>query len=124
MSNNRRISFDLPTDQDGTVIEVKVRYSDGKDGADRRGYWVNINPVKVEGVFRTVEAYSGVKVFIESANRFGAKKLATLASSVKHQTLTGHTDDRWPRIARQVASDKGLRITQWDGAKTPETLTL
>lgn len=120
--SKRSESFDLPTDQPNKVIEVKVRYSkhDGSyhdPRAESQGYWLNITPVEVDGMFRTTTAYTGVKAFLEPAKRFGAKKLADLLASVKHQVMTGHTDDRWPQLARRVADESGLRITQWDKAQ-------
>lgn len=117
--SSRKESFDLKTDNPEIVIEVNVRYSkqDGSyvnDRAEQQGYWVNATPVKIEGMFRVTTAYTGTKAFLEPAKRFGAKKLNDLFSTVKHEVMVGHTDDRWPQMARRVAAENDLRITHWD----------
>ena len=101
MSNKRRDTFDLTTNDPNVVIEVCVRYSkhDGSyydPNAEQQGYWLNVTPVKLEG-----------------AKRFGAKKFETLMTGVKHEVLTGHTEDRWVKLALRVAEENGLTITQW-----------
>ena len=117
--SNRSQSFDLTTTDPNIVIEVKVRYSKPdnsyfNDRAEESGYWVNFTPVKIEGMFRVTTAYTGIKALVEPAKRFGAKKLENLFSEVKHSVMTGHTEDRWPQLARRIASENDLRITQWD----------
>jgi len=115
MHKSRRISFDLKTDKPDTVIEVSIRYSKSDYvGGENQGYWIGITPVKIDGVFRIQTAYSGVKGFLEGATRFGQKKLDNLASSIEHEVLTGHMEDRWPKQARMVAESNGVRITTWD----------
>lgn len=116
--SNRRQSFDLPTTEEGKVIEVCVRYSkpDGSyynPDAEQQGFWLNITPVKVDGMFRTTTAFTGLKRFLEPAKRFSEKKLDTLMSSVKHEILVGHTEDAKVKMALRVAEENGLTITQW-----------
>ena len=117
MSNKRKMSFDLPTDTPSKVIEVTVRYSKAdnsyvNDRAEQQGYWVGFTPVEIDGCSRTTVAYTGVKAFVESGKRFSAKKLDQLFTHIKHAVMVGHTEDRWPRVARLVAENAELRITQ------------
>ena len=120
--SKRNESFDLPTNDPKKVIEVKVRYCkpDGSyhdSHAEQQGYWLNMTPVEIDGVFRTTVAYTGTKKFLESAKRFGAKKLETLMIRVKHEVGTGHTEDRLVQMVLRVAEENGLIITHWTKGK-------
>jgi hypothetical protein len=116
--SKRSESFDLTTTTPGMVIEVKVRYSKSDMiGGENQGYWLNITPVKIDGSFRVTTAYTGLKRFMEGAKRFSAKKLETLAIHVKHEIMTGHTEDSLVQMALRVADDSNLTINQWSPGK-------
>ena len=114
MGNSRSKSFDLTTNDPQIVIEIKVRYYKPSLANDhRQGYWVNITPVKVEGVWRTVTAFSGIMRFVMGAKRFSQKQLDALYNDVRFTVLAGHVEDVWVKEALRVAEDNNLHITHW-----------
>lgn len=64
-------------------ISVEVHYNTGGMNyfsykEEARGYYLSVSPYKVSGGFKVYSAFSGVKTLIETANRFGQKKLDTI----------------------------------------------
>lgn len=117
MSSDRRMSFDLTTNVPNIVIEVKVRYSKPESLNDfRQGYWVNITPVEVDGIWRTTTAFTGIKRFVMGAKRFSKKQLEALYTDVRHVVLTGHVEDVWVKEALRVAEEANVTITHWANA--------
>ena len=119
MSNPSK-SFDLTTNsKDGWVIQVEVFYS--KDGPNNlrgyRGYWMRISPVKIEKDFRVSNASNQRLFQLEGAKLFSEKRFLALYSSIMHQVLTGHYQDRWVMTCQQIAQENQLKINQWSAAK-------
>lgn len=91
MANNRKMQKDFPTDKDKIVLSVTVRYTKGDPFSnEKRGYWVTIMPEEIDGMWRKSVAYSGVKFFVEEANRFSAKRLGEIfdrvINDIEHNT--------------------------------------
>jgi len=67
-------------------IRAKIYYDKGgyngwTGNTDRRGYWISVVPVKVEGCFVKFDAWSGTKLFIEEVKAYNAKKFLALANA-------------------------------------------
>tara|TARA_B100000614_G_scaffold262909_1_gene300698 strand:+ start:181212 stop:181613 length:402 start_codon:yes stop_codon:yes gene_type:complete len=111
MSNNRRISFDLPTTTEGVVIEVVARYTKGDPySSEQQGFWIGMTPVKVEENWRTTRAFSGLKAFDSTATRFSAKKLEAVRDKVRHQIMNGTPTDRYAMMLQRVVEQAGLKL--------------
>ncbi len=68
--------FDLKAhgDLDVNKLEVEVRYNDGSYHG-KRGYYLSVNPVKVEGMYSTYVGFSGKRMLIQETRRFSQKTL-------------------------------------------------
>lgn len=122
MSNDRRISFDLPTTTPNTVIEVAIRYSKADHSyvdnrAEEQGFWVGMTPVTIEGVWRQFTAFSGLKAFDSPANRFSRKKLEAVRDKVHAQIMTGDPTDRYPAMLQVVIEKSGLVLQRTEDAE-------
>lgn len=74
----------LPTTDPNRIVEVEVYYDEGglsyfTGGINKRGYYLAVQPVKLEGGFRSITAFSGTKAIIEETKRFSARKLQEVA---------------------------------------------
>lgn len=89
----------MPTTDPNRMVEVEVYYDEGglsyfTGGVNKRGYYLAVQPVKLEGGFRSITAFSGTKALIEETKRFSAKKLQEVALQALHlpiyRTLLNH----------------------------------
>jgi len=87
MSKQRRtlLNIAVKATNGGSVnrINVDLFYSKGgmnyfSYNEEKRGYWVSVTPQEVRGQFVTTTAFSGNKMLIEEAKRFGQKKFDNL----------------------------------------------
>lgn len=74
----------LPTTDPNRIVEVEVYYDEGglsyfTGGVNKRGYYLAVQPVKLEGGFRSITAFSGTKAIIDETKRFSARKLQEVA---------------------------------------------
>ncbi len=75
----------LPTTDPNRILEVEVYYDEGgmsyfTGGVNKRGYYLAVQPVKLDGGFRSITAFSGTKELVEETKRFSARKLQEVAS--------------------------------------------
>ena len=80
-----RIPVKGPNEFGCNVVDVEAYYSLGgmnyfTGRAEPRGYWVSIQPLKVEGYCTSFTAFSGIKCFLKEAKRFSQKVLDELAN--------------------------------------------
>jgi hypothetical protein len=89
----------LPTTDPDRFVEVEVYYDEGgmsyfTGGFNKRGYYVAVQPVKLDGGFRSITAFSGTKALVEETKRFSARKLQEVALQALHlpvyRTLLNH----------------------------------
>lgn len=89
----------LPTTDPDRILEVEVYYDEGgmsyfTGSVNKRGYYLAVQPVKLDGGFRSITAFSGTKALIEETKRFSAKKLQEVALQALHlpvyRTLLNH----------------------------------
>lgn len=83
---------DQPT---GNVVEVKVYYSKGgmnyfTGTVERRGVYVSVTPLTVDGAVVGYTAFSGYKLFVLELGRYSPRKVEQIATQL---------DDHAPRIA-------------------------
>lgn len=85
----------IATKKEKTFICVKLFYSKGDEfswsGNDRRGFYLSIFPIEIDGCWRISTAFSGYKYLIAECKRF-SKKIASAAEkkvdSVKHKMIS------------------------------------
>jgi hypothetical protein len=89
----------LPTTDPDRILEVEVYYDEGglsyfTGGVNKRGYYLAVQPVKLDGGFRSITAFSGTKALVEETKRFSARKLQEVALQALqlpvYRTLLGH----------------------------------
>lgn len=89
----------LPTTDPDRILEVEVYYDEGgmsyfTGGVNKRGYYLAVQPVKLDGGFRSITAFSGTKALVEETKRFSARKLQEVAlqamQSPIYRTLLDH----------------------------------
>lgn len=89
----------LPTIDPNRIVEVEVYYDEGglsyfTGGVNKRGYYLAVQPVKLDGGFRSITAFSGTKALIEETSRFSARKLQEVAQQTLqlpvYRTLLDH----------------------------------
>lgn len=95
--SNRRITVEtFPTTEPNRVLRADVYYDQGGisyfSGCSRkRGYYLSITPVKVEGAFTSVTAFSGTCDLLEEVSRYAERRLQEHAQRVRnlpiYQTL-------------------------------------
>ena len=74
----------LPTTDPNRIVEIEVYYDEGglsyfTGGVNKRGYYLAVQPVKLDGGFRSITAFSGMKALVEETKRFSARKLQEVA---------------------------------------------
>jgi hypothetical protein len=74
----------LPTTEPNRFLEVEVYYEEGgmsflSGSFNKRGFYLAVQPVKMEGCFKSMTAFSGTKALVEEAKRFSARKLQDVA---------------------------------------------
>lgn len=89
----------LPTTDPERILEVEVYYDEGgmsyfTGNVNKRGYYLAVQPVKLDGGFRSITAFSGTKALVEETKRFSAKKLQEVALQAMqlpiYRTLLDH----------------------------------
>ena len=89
----------LPTTDPDRILEVEVYYDEGgmsyfTGSVNKRGYYLAVQPVKLDGGFRSITAFSGTKALVEESKRFSARKLQEVALQALHlpvyRTLLNH----------------------------------
>ncbi len=89
----------LPTTDPERILEVEVYYDEGgmsyfTGSVNKRGYYLAVQPVKLQGGFRSITAFSGTKALVEETRRFSARKLQEIASQALqlpvYRTLLNH----------------------------------
>ena len=89
----------LPTTDPERILEVEVYYDEGgmsyfTGSVNKRGYYLAVQPVKLQGGFRSITAFSGTKALVEETRRFSARKLHEIASQALqlpvYRTLLNH----------------------------------
>jgi len=119
-TNNRRIHFDMPTTKENIVIQITIRYSVGDPYSsvpENKGFWVIMTPTEIDGIFRMITAYSGLKAFHQSANRFSRKKLEAIEAEVKHQIFNGTPTDKYQQMLQKVVQEAGVTLERTELAK-------
>jgi hypothetical protein len=103
MSDRTRHIKDIPTNRPPTVIEVKVRHF--PKSWNRVGYYaLSAIPVEKGPHFKTFTLFSGASKIVEQADRFNAKKLASIQVSEA---------DISELVAKVIAQDKsGLAVAE------------
>jgi len=64
----------LPTTDPDRILEVEVYYDEGgmsyfTGSVNKRGYYLAVQPVKLDGGFRSITAFSGTKALVPPAFR-------------------------------------------------------
>lgn len=85
---------------DGQFYDIYVSYTLGgmnyfTGKVDPRGYFLHINPIQFDGTTVVYRAFTGIKKFLEPANKFSPKKLKKLADNTMadmHQNLDKYLD--------------------------------
>ncbi len=89
----------LHTTDPERILEVEVYYDEGgmsyfTGSFNKRGYYLAVQPVKLEGGFRSITAFSGTKALVEETKRFSTRKLQEVASQALqlpvYRTLLNH----------------------------------
>jgi len=89
----------LPTTDPDRILEIEVYYDEGgmsyfTGSVNKRGYYLAVQPVKLDGGFRSITAFSGTKALVEESKRFSARKLQEVALQALHlpvyRTLLNH----------------------------------
>ena len=89
----------MPTTDPNRFVEVEVYYDEGglsyfSGGVNKRGYYLAVQPVKLDGGFRSITAFSGAKALVEETKRFSARKLQEVALQALqlpvYRTLLNH----------------------------------
>lgn len=106
--SNRTIQIDrIPTTEENRFIDVSVSYTKGGPNMlaqySPRGYYVHVQPIKLDGAFITIEGFTGVKQCVQEANRFSARKLATIAD----EQADGETI---AKLVAHVAAKQGITL--------------
>lgn len=123
---NRKILLkQLSTTDPNRVVEVEVYYDEGglsyfTGGVNKRGYYLAVQPVKMEGGFRSVTAFSGTKALIEETKRFSARKFQEIAAKALqlpvYRTLLDHVlakgNTRLQSAASSVVEPADSRTTE------------
>lgn len=128
MGDRSVVVKDLPTDVEGTVIEISVFYQAGgynwfhgtkEDG----GFYVSATKVRVEKgdgyTSRSFGLGSGRKVRVEDASRFNARKLAKIVESVRGALADDSLGAVMPIVSSMiltVAAEAGVTLVAWWGA--------
>jgi len=87
----RRITVDkLPTTTPNKFLEVSVYYDQGgmnffSGTSKRRGYYLSVTPIEIDGVFTKSTAFSGTCDLLEEVKRYSAGKLSAWASKARIQ---------------------------------------
>lgn len=89
-------------------LRVTVRYNEGgisylTGNASRRGYYLHVTPVEIDGDFEIAKLYSGAKGLIEEATRFNARRLHELAEGAPTSQLYQH-------LVQHVLADAKLEL--------------
>ncbi len=91
--HNRKIKIsDLSTTTPNQIIRIEVYYSEGGmsmlAGEYRtRGYYLSVTPLKIEGAFTRMMAYTGTCTLLEEVKRFSASKLEENARKAQQLPL-------------------------------------
>lgn len=89
----------LPTTDPNRILEVEVYYDEGgmsyfTGSVNKRGYYLAVQPVKLDAGFRSITAFSGTKALVEETKRFSARKLQEVALQAMqlpiYRTLLNH----------------------------------
>lgn len=89
----------MPTTDPNRFVEVEVYYDEGglsyfTGGINKRGYYLAVQPVTLDGGFRSITAFSGTKALVEETKRFSARKLQEIALQAMqlpiYRTLLNH----------------------------------
>jgi len=109
----------LSTTDPERFLEVEVYYDEGgmsyfTGSVNKRGYYLAVQPVKLDGGFRSITAFSGTKALVEETKRFSARKLQEVALQAVHlpiyRTLLDHVLAKG-NIRLQDAAPKDCRAT-------------
>lgn len=84
----------LPTTDPDRILEVEVYYDEGGTSyftgvVNKRGYYLAVQPVKLEGGLRSITAFSGTKALVEETKRFSARKLQEVALQAMQLPIYG-----------------------------------
>lgn len=95
--SNRRITVEtFPTTEPNRVLRADIYYDQGgisyfSGRSRKRGYYLSITPVKVEGAFTSVTAFSATCDLLEEVSRYAERRLQEHAQRVRnlpiYQTL-------------------------------------
>lgn len=92
------------------LLEVKVGYELGGTNwfsgkPTSRGYYVSVQPVRIEDGFRVFMAFSGVKALVTEAKRYSDKGLLEAADKVKQSDLI-------EQLVDHVCKKQGLTLAE------------
>jgi hypothetical protein len=98
----------LPTTKENTFLRMEVYYNEGgmnyfSGQSQKRGYYLSATPVKEEGNFTTVTAFSGTCQLLLEVKRFSQKKLQEVAADAGSQPI-------YPQLIAHVKSKNSLTL--------------
>lgn len=110
MSNRITTIKRIPTTEENGFIEVSVSYSKGGVNFatyknEKRGYWLHVQPLTIQGNWVQFTGFSGVKQFVKEANRFSQKQLEAVAEECKTNDIVQHMID-------SVCQKKGIEVKE------------
>jgi hypothetical protein len=103
MSKRRKHIKDILLADDKKVLEVEVSYAEGgmsyfSGESSLRGYYLSVRPVEKSEGFTTFALFAGLKLLLEEASRFSAKRLEKIEP----------TQEQVDNVVAQVCRKEGL----------------
>lgn len=121
--SNRRITVEtFPTTEPNKVLRADVYYDQGgisyfSGSSRKRGYYLSITPVKVEGAFTSVRAFSGTCDLLEEVSRYAERRLQEHAQRVRNLPI-------YQKLIEHVQAKNDIKLAAEAGPVAEDAATL